>query len=617
MHFQEISHKDFCSKQIAYLWNVRIIRSISFAALCIFLNTVSLGSDITWQAIKKKKEGSVTLYYRSTEPFLIKEADGSLRGLEYEMMVGFKYFLWNKYGIRLDLDWQSQESFKYVFGLIKNNPKEGEFGLDIISRTLSREKEVGFSDPYFPDIQVLVSDKSIPTVSSIGEFKEKFGRYTAISVAETTYDQYLKNIKEEYAIDFSIIYKETSNEILPGILENPGRFGYMDLPNYLIALNQNQNIKRQPILPIKGVGFCVIFKKGSDWEIPINEYLASPEYEILRNKGIQKYLGNDVYDLIENISDGEDEGMILLLKEKELVDKELSEQSKQVQRQAYITNMLLACVVVIMIFAFALFNRSKVKSKANEILTVHRDMIENQNELLSKRNNELLELDEEKNNFINILSHDLRAPINNISGLAGLLKMEENLTSGQVGTIDHIASEARRLNKMVTRILDVERIESKTTEDFREIDLNEVLERVLGNYRQQALDKKITLALDTNGEQKVLGLDQYLFHVFENLLSNAIKFSPLGEAIWVKVETKGKFHHISFTDGGPGLTEEDQKRMFKKFQRLSAKPTGGERSTGLGLSIVSKYTGLLGGKLEWESAPEQGTTFVVILEAAI
>lgn len=573
------------------------------------------GSDLTWEALKRKKEGTVTIYYRSTEPFLIREADGSLRGLEYEMMVGFKYFLWNRYGIRLNLNWQSQESFKYVFGLIKNNPKEGEFGLDIISRTSSREEEVGFSNPYFPDIQVLVSDKSIPTISSIDEFKESFHKYTAVSVAETTYDQYLKNIRDEYDLDFSIIYMETSNEILTGILEQAGRFGYMDLPNYLIALNQNQDIKRQPILPIKGIGFCVIFKKGSDWEVPINEYLASSDYELLRNKGIQKYLGNDVYDLIENISKSDDEEMVLLLKEKELVDKELSEQSKQVQRQAYITNMLLACVVVVMIFAFALFNRSRVKSKANEILTAHRNMIESQNELLSKRNNELLELDEEKNNFINILSHDLRAPINNISGLAGLLKMDENLNESQIDSISHIASESRRLNKMVTRILDVERIESKTTEDFREIDLTEVLKKVLSNYKQQALDKKITLELDAGDDHKVMGLEQYLFHVFENLLSNAIKFSPLGATVGIKVETKRSFHHISFTDGGPGLNEEDQKRMFKKFQRLSAKPTAGERSTGLGLSIVAKYTELLGGKLEWKSAADQGTTFIVKLKA--
>lgn len=594
---------------------VRVIRSIFFTILYFFFAGGAAGSDLTWAEIQKKKEGKVTIYYRSTEPFLITEADGTLRGLEYEMMVGFKYFLWNKYGIRLQLDWQSQESFKYVFGLIKNDPKNGEFGLDIISRTAKREQEVGFSTPYFPDIQVLVSDKSIPAVNSIEEFKESFEKYTAVSVAETTYDQYLKNIRKKYDVDFDIIYKQTSNEILTGILEKPGRFGYMDLPNYLIALNQNLEIKRQPVLPVKGIGFSVIFKKGSDWENPINEYLASPEYETLRNKGIQKYLGNDVYDLIESISLGENEEMVLLLKEKELVDKELAERSKKIQQQEHIKNLLIACVVFILIIAYALYNRSKIKSKANEILTAHRAMIENQNELLSKRNNELIELDEEKNNFIGILSHDLRAPINNITALAGLLEMDDNLTESQIGSIKHIASESRRLNKMVTRILDVERIESQSTDDFRKINLTEVLERVFNNYKKQAEDKKITLNLDTDGERMTMGLEQYLFHVFENLLSNAIKFSPLGETITIKASTHDQYHQISFSDAGPGMSEEDQKRMFKKFQRLTAKPTAGERSTGLGLSIVAKYTELLGGELEWKSAPDEGTTFTVKLKA--
>ncbi|MEP2023664.1 MAG: ATP-binding protein [Reichenbachiella sp.] len=595
---------------------MRVIRSIFFTILFFYFAFSASGADQTWAEIQKEKEGNLTIYYRSTEPFLIKETDGSLRGLEYEMMVGFKYFLWNKYGIRVNLDWQSQESFKYVFGLIKNNPKAGEFGLDIISRTSEREQEVGFSNPYFPDIQVLVSDKSIPTINSIDEFKDKFEQYTAVSVLETTYDKYLKNLKEKYDVAFNIIYKQTSNEIVPGILEQPGRFGYMDLPNYLIALNQNLAIKRQPILPIKGIGFSVIFKKGSDWEEPINEYLASPEYQILRNKGIQKYLGNDVYDLIESISQGENEDMVLLLKEKELVDKELVETSRQIQQQEYITNMLIACVIIVFLIAYALYNRSKIKSKANKILTAHRAMIENQNELLSNRNNELLELDEEKNNFISILSHDLRAPINNITALAGLLQMDENLTESQIGSIKHMADESRRLNKMVTRILDVERIESKSTEDFRVINLTEVIEKVIANYEKQALDKKITLAFDSEGEHNVMGLEQYLFHVFENLLSNAIKFSPLGEAIWIRVFVKDGFHHINFTDGGPGMTKEDQQLMFKKFQRLSAKPTAGERSTGLGLSIVAKYTELLGGKLTWKSAPNEGTTFTVLLKTA-
>ena len=108
-------------------------------------------------------------------------------------------------------------------------------------------------------------------------------------------------------------------------------------------------------------------------------------------------------------------------------------------------------------------NRNRVKSTANEVLTLHRKMIESQNKLLSKRNEELIDLNQEKNNFIQILSHDLRAPINNITGLSKILMMDsdEKLDEEQERIINHIAAESRRLNKMVTRILDIEKIESK------------------------------------------------------------------------------------------------------------------------------------------------------------
>lgn len=582
--------------------------------ICIFPKS-AYASGLKWTKVKEKREGTITIRYSINEPFMIQGADGSLDGLEYEMMTGFKFFLLNKYGIRLHLDWKLHENFPDVLGHIKNNSKEGEFGLDIVPWTQEEEKEIGFSKPYFPDIQVLVSDKSIPTINSVEEFKENFDNYTAVSAKGTTYDQSLKKLKKKHGINFDVIYKSSSDEILTGLLEGDQRFGYVDLTSYLTALNENQEIKRQPVFPIKGLGFCVVFKKNSGWAKPINEYLSSPEYDILRNKSIEKYFGEGVQDLIENISKGENEEVVLLIKEKEMVDKELSERSKQIQRQSYVTNILLACVFIAIVLAFALFNRSKVKSKANEILKAHRSMIENQNELLSKRNNELLDMDEEKNNFISILSHDLRAPINNISGLAGLLQMDENLTESQIKSIQYISSEALRLNKMVTRILDVERIEKESTDDFRKIDLKPVLEKVLNNYIIQAKEKGIILTLTALPEAYAMGLEQYFFHVFENLLSNAIKFSPLHKSIDIEVKTIGDTHHVSFTDEGPGLTKEDQKRMFKKFQRLSAKPTGGERSTGLGLSIVAKYTKLLNGRLEWQSAPDQGTTFTVKLKA--
>lgn len=573
------------------------------------------GSDLTWSSLKKEKKGHVIIYYEGTEPFLIESKDGSLKGLEYEMMIGFKYYLFNEYGIKLDYEWTKKESFSDVFEVIKNEKGTSSFGLDIISRTREREQVVGFSQPYFPDIQVLVSDLSVPTITTIEEFTDSFDSYTAVSVKGTTNDYELSKLRSEYSMTFNTQYQQSSNDIISGITKEKGRFGYLDLPNYLIALNENKGIKRQHILPIKGIGYAVIFPLGTDWGIPLNEYFSSPAYEILKNKGIEKYLGQDVNELIQSISHGNDEELVLLLKEKEWVDQELSEREKKIQAQSYLTNMLMAGIIVILIIALALFNRNRLKSSVNEMLTRQRGVIEDKNKELSSQNEELLSMNEEKNNFINILSHDLRAPINNINGLAGVLKWDDNLTENQLKMIDHITAESRRLNKMVTRILDVEKIESKTPEDFRKIELEHVLKNVMDNYAQQAEDKNIRIKLITAPNQFVMGLEQFLFHVFENLLSNAIKFSSMGEEVIITLQSDEKHHSISFKDAGPGLTEEDQKNMFKKFTVLSAKATAGERSTGLGLSIVHKYTGLLNGELICNSEPNEGATFTVKLNA--
>jgi two-component system sensor histidine kinase/response regulator len=111
----------------------------------------------------------------------------------------------------------------------------------------------------------------------------------------------------------------------------------------------------------------------------------------------------------------------------------------------------------------------------------------------------------------------------------------------------------------------------------------------------------------------VRGLDQ----VLENLLSNAVKFSPLGKRIYVSVECSETQVSFRIQDEGPGFTEDDRARMFRRYGRLSAVPTAGEPSTGLGLSIVRKLVRAMNGELLCESNPGQGAAFTVRLPRLI
>lgn len=104
-----------------------------------------------------------------------------------------------------------------------------------------------------------------------------------------------------------------------------------------------------------------------------------------------------------------------------------------------------------------------------------------------------------------------------------------------------------------------------------------------------------------------------LVQALDNLISNAVKYSPPGKPIVVRQLTVSDQIRIEVQDQGPGLTAEDQKKLFGKFARLSAKPTGGEPSVGLGLSIVRRMMEAMRGRVGCESEPGQGATFFVEL----
>jgi two-component system, sensor histidine kinase and response regulator len=122
--------------------------------------------------------------------------------------------------------------------------------------------------------------------------------------------------------------------------------------------------------------------------------------------------------------------------------------------------------------------------------------------------------------------------------------------------------------------------------------------------------------LDTNLSQEgtaVLADASALDQVLDNLLSNALKFTPPGGHILVSVHPGAEHVECRIQDDGPGFTAEDRGRMFRRYARLSARPTGGEPSSGLGLSIVLKLVRAMHGELACESIPGQGASLIVRL----
>jgi signal transduction histidine kinase len=261
----------------------------------------------------------------------------------------------------------------------------------------------------------------------------------------------------------------------------------------------------------------------------------------------------------------------------------------------------------------ALLDQSDYLHEANETITqMHREVEKQKDEILRK-NEELLNLNNEKNNLIGIVAHDLKSPLNQIRGLLSIMKMTaDNLSEETLTYIDMMEKSSGRLSDMIAKILDVEAIESKNLNlTLEETELSAILHSLVERYSRAAQEKKIKLITNVPASVNALVDRGYTEQVFENLLSNAIKFSPYEKDIFITLSTQNSKAICEIRDEGPGITEEDKKKLFGKYQKLSAKPTGNETSTGLGLSIVKKFVEAMQGQIWCESEAGNGASFFV------
>jgi two-component system sensor histidine kinase/response regulator len=146
------------------------------------------------------------------------------------------------------------------------------------------------------------------------------------------------------------------------------------------------------------------------------------------------------------------------------------------------------------------------------------------------------------------------------------------------------------------------------------VNLTEIANAAVRQYQEAARLKKIKIQTDFPAEAVFVLADIFaLDQVLDNLISNALKFSSPEKIIFVSVRSAANRAECVVRDEGPGFTAEDKEKMFRRYARLSARPTGGEPSTGLGLSIVRKLVQAMGGELSCESVPGNGAEFTVRL----
>lgn len=230
-----------------------------------------------------------------------------------------------------------------------------------------------------------------------------------------------------------------------------------------------------------------------------------------------------------------------------------------------------------------------------------------------KVNDALIQLNVEKDHFLGIAAHDLKSPINSVLGLINLLKWEENLTDSQKEYLAIIERSCIGMKSLVSNLLDINKIEQGGAALQKEnIEISHLLNTQQDIFKDLAKQKGIKLVIEDQTKNISLLSDKDAMNrILENLLSNAIKFSPTSSQ--VKLQVSSTLTHVKFQikDQGPGISKNDLPKLFGKFQRLSARPTGGESSSGLGLSIVKELVDMMKGKISVETEENGGTTFIV------
>ena len=282
----------------------------------------------------------------------------------------------------------------------------------------------------------------------------------------------------------------------------------------------------------------------------------------------------------------------------------------EISQQKFHTRIMLIASASLLIVAIAAAGAFILKRRVNQKLQATNDLVTRQNERLS-------ELNYEKNSLISIVSHDLSTPFASIGMWTQLMQSDvSNLTIEQKKALSRIEQATAYGEKLIRHILDVEKVQTNQHKlQLENLDLRIFSESIIDMFQPAAARKNIQLRLECPEKSLYFLSDrQLLTRMIENLLSNAIKYTERGKNVWMSVSEERDAISIKVRDEGVGIEKDELPHLFAKYSKISSQPTNGEPSTGLGLSIVKRICEELNGKISCESSLGEGSIFTVVLK---
>lgn len=284
-------------------------------------------------------------------------------------------------------------------------------------------------------------------------------------------------------------------------------------------------------------------------------------------------------------------------------------QKSEIRKQEFIRNILVVVVALTAILLFTVYRSGQRRKQINTLLLQHQEEME-------KRSSELEQLNQVKDKFFSIISHDLRSPINALAGLMDLLDKGAIAPHELPVAIKELRTRFNHTRSLMNNLLDWTVLQmDKMSLQAGSVELKNIVDEnieLLGSIQNKKIKMVNAVPVNAIGyaDSNTINL------VIRNLLTNAIKFTNDGGEITIAAEAKGNDWVVSVRDNGIGMSEEIQKKLFDKINPYSTRGTANEKGTGLGLILCKEFVEKNGGRIWVESKENSGSTFWFTLPKA-
>lgn len=270
--------------------------------LAFNMNAQPVHTGDTFEEALEKGSADLTITYVETPTFVYRDEDGELVGICVDIIESFSNFMKNKYDVTLNLNYAGDgDSFQTFYEHVMDS-EGGVIGLGNVTVRESRKSEVAFTPPFIKNIALLVSQQSVPDVTTYEDIPEIMSGFTAYVPKATTHEARVQRIKNEFYPGLKIAYSESSKEALDEVVENPKSFCYQDIALYWSYKQQNANIKYHPLDKQDSEDLAMIMPLSSDWQPVFEEFFeiggGFKSSSIYRNSLIQ-HLGPEVVSMLK------------------------------------------------------------------------------------------------------------------------------------------------------------------------------------------------------------------------------------------------------------------------------------------------------------------------------